>query len=342
MALVIKVEKPVFETVAETAAKPQLLPNVTAEEAYKQLSSVGLANVERLLDTKIKRADEELILKYFASRAQLIRCVDDAVSLMEEVHRIPHSQTRNLLRENDLEINGVFSSGNPSRATLLTAFKSGRPMLLKISSQPEQEILIWESLFPNPYQENSFHLVGPLELVNFSSSGGELVPFSLQTQLTHALRSGILMPIYLAALEQVPKPMKEALALKVYKDMLIALNHIHQLGFCHADIKPANIFIDADGRYFLGDFGACVRIGANLFEGSVNYVPKKVGFPQVGSAGLDHLLLVVTVLEKLARLDVGNGFEVEELISCIEKIRDTALVDCLRVSLDFASEVLNQ
>ncbi|KAI9335693.1 hypothetical protein BDR26DRAFT_936336 [Obelidium mucronatum] len=46
-ALVIKVEKPaVFETVAETAAKPQLLPNITAEEAYKQLFSLVLLDTE--------------------------------------------------------------------------------------------------------------------------------------------------------------------------------------------------------------------------------------------------------------------------------------------------------
>ena len=38
-------------------------------------------------------------------------------------------------------------------------------------------------------------------------------------------------------------------------DMLHGLNHIHQHGFIHFDVKPANIFLTRNGTYKLGDFG---------------------------------------------------------------------------------------
>ena len=38
-------------------------------------------------------------------------------------------------------------------------------------------------------------------------------------------------------------------------DMLQGLNHVHENGFIHFDVKPANIFLTKHGTYKLGDFG---------------------------------------------------------------------------------------
>lgn len=41
-----------------------------------------------------------------------------------------------------------------------------------------------------------------------------------------------------------------------------ALHHIHQQGWVHADVKPANILRGAAGRYILCDFGLACAVGA--------------------------------------------------------------------------------
>ena len=39
-----------------------------------------------------------------------------------------------------------------------------------------------------------------------------------------------------------------------------ALQHIHSLGFIHRDVKPENLFLDANDNVKLGDFGLTTRV----------------------------------------------------------------------------------
>ncbi|KAG0178271.1 Serine/threonine-protein kinase MRCK beta [Apophysomyces sp. BC1034] len=43
-------------------------------------------------------------------------------------------------------------------------------------------------------------------------------------------------------------------------EMILAVDHLHHLGYVHRDIKPQNILIDATGHIKLTDFGSCIRI----------------------------------------------------------------------------------
>jgi serine/threonine protein kinase len=40
-----------------------------------------------------------------------------------------------------------------------------------------------------------------------------------------------------------------------------ALTYLHNMGYCHCDLKPDNILVDSNGHYFLTDFGITHRIG---------------------------------------------------------------------------------
>lgn len=46
-------------------------------------------------------------------------------------------------------------------------------------------------------------------------------------------------------------------------EVVLAVESIHKLGFCHRDIKPDNILIDVSGHIKLADFGSCVYLGEN-------------------------------------------------------------------------------
>eukprot|EP00004_Rigifila_ramosa_P014528 TRINITY_DN3310_c2_g1_i2.p1 TRINITY_DN3310_c2_g1~~TRINITY_DN3310_c2_g1_i2.p1 ORF type:complete len:721 (+),score=140.69 TRINITY_DN3310_c2_g1_i2:160-2322(+) len=60
--------------------------------------------------------------------------------------------------------------------------------------------------------------------------------------------------------------------LSIFHQIVDGLEHIHQQGFVHRDIKPDNVFVQADGHVLIGDFG----LAKNLSE----IVPPTLGVPQ--------------------------------------------------------------
>jgi serine/threonine protein kinase len=58
----------------------------------------------------------------------------------------------------------------------------------------------------------------------------------------------------------------------VVLQMKQALDFTHAAGYAHCDVKPDNIFIDANGGFFLGDFGSMTRLGVESAERTLRWV----------------------------------------------------------------------
>jgi hypothetical protein len=75
---------------------------------------------------------------------------------------------------------------------------------------------------------------------------------------------GLLMPKYERALSYSECRLGGAILHERATDLVAALNHVHSCGLVHMDVKQANVFVDAEGQWFLGDFGSCVDIGESV------------------------------------------------------------------------------
>jgi serine/threonine protein kinase len=59
-------------------------------------------------------------------------------------------------------------------------------------------------------------------------------------------------------------PLPEAEAVRLIAQVTRALDHAHQQGLIHRDIKPDNILLTADGRALLTDFGLVKQLGEDV------------------------------------------------------------------------------
>jgi serine/threonine protein kinase len=70
----------------------------------------------------------------------------------------------------------------------------------------------------------------------------------LSTGETAHARAALVMPVYPATLQQLPRPYKQDRVLRIGRELIQALAHVHANGLVHCDIKASNIFVDYDGK----------------------------------------------------------------------------------------------
>lgn len=68
----------------------------------------------------------------------------------------------------------------------------------------------------------------------------------------------------------------EATVKKLGKDICAALEAYASAGYCHGEIKPENIYVDAKGNFKLGDFGFCRILKTVTQRGSAGYMAPEV------------------------------------------------------------------
>jgi serine/threonine-protein kinase len=99
-------------------------------------------------------------------------------------------------------------------------------------------------------------------------------------------------------------------AVTLVRDLCLALEHVHERGFVHGDVKPANVLAGVDGRVHLIDFGLAVPYpdasprgarGGSALVGTPGYIaPERLGGAAVAHPRGDVYALGCVLFEALA------------------------------------------
>ena len=110
----------------------------------------------------------------------------------------------------------------------------------------------------------------------------------------------------------------------IYK-ISLALEHVHERGWIHRDVKPSNILIDAEGEPYLTDFGISRPIMQELNEeeddetaGTPLYMaPEQVLAPDTVDQRSDVYALGIVMYEMLTGVRPFRGHGTEDVLSRI-------------------------
>lgn len=133
-------------------------------------------------------------------------------------------------------------------------------------------------------------------------------------------------------LAQCKIPLEETVLLKYGNQLKRAIQHMHENGYCHLDIKPSNVFL-LEGKCYLGDYGAAMPVGQEIMECTRNYYP--TDFPHLAEKKTDYLLLAKTLLEMYGEIESPvKPMSTEEILGAIQGVKTEAVRDFLKSCLD--------
>lgn len=183
---------------------------------------------------------------------------EDAVALYDVALTQPGESTVAALRDREhLAIGAPFAVETESAAFFLANdTRSSAAKIVKFPTHKtwEKELKVCQDL--------------KLDTMNLSDPENALTPVRVcRISKRHGLDIAVMvMPQFVATLVKPPKWIEpEGLVLGA-KRIIRALNSIHQAGLVHMDVKGANIFVDQNGAWYLGDFGSCVPVDTPIIS----------------------------------------------------------------------------
>ena len=149
---------------------------------------------------------------------------------------------------------------------------------------------------------------------------------------------GLLMPKYDRSLAIDESNISLDVIYRRAKEMETALGYMHSKSVIHMDIKPANIFIDYQGTWWLGDYGSCVTEGDSILSTTEFFYPTKIiGTP--ARAAYDWYMLCGVVVSKMMNGDLIHENLDNFLRTTITKCLHPLLKECLETFMRRHDEV---
>lgn len=262
----------------------------------------------------------------FSNRVLVVETLEGALSLYQDVKNMPTTTLKAEVRDSaGITVNGPLSQ---QRATILSgATLSGRPVVIKLddSSGSEYDMVEHLGLYAHDVGLHPAHLVNCTALKELEHITQDESTGFQEMKVWKAM----VMPMYCCSLAALPQ-LDALVILTGLERMVHALEYIHGKGFVHMDVKSDNVFVDAEGRWMLGDFGSCVRVNAPVTGTTREFHPLVlIGKPAQISFDYDMFAVMAAVELNKNRwkeelYDVRGVIVTENVTSAFAKLRSSA------------------
>ncbi len=138
--------------------------------------------------------------------------------------------------------------------------------------------------------------------------------------------------------QRLKSPVEPAFALHVAAQVASALQHAHDRGVIHRDVKPSNVLLDGRGNAYLADFGLAVLSedadmeARRLRAGTPGYMAPEVVRGEEVTPAADQFSLARTVVEMLC--GGTDAIEAADALALLPESLPEGLVATLRRALD--------
>lgn len=280
-----------------------------------------------------------------AYRALLVATVEEACALYADATLVPRTETRaHVYQEKNIIIDGDMPVRGAQSAMFFYAFQDGVPRVLKVPRKPDaatREAMLYKHVGAKAAAEGV--ALVPVSYVELCGDHREETGAG-RADVT-LLRGGLLMPWYACTLAQLVPPARLAgeprrvppwpLIEAVLGTMKRALEFLHDAGWVHGDVKPSNVFMDADGGVHLGDYGSSIcmaELWLRYGGGTPAYQCHDVNYA-ADPRRLDRVGLVLTVLELLCVLDkrsmTAAGWPLHAVRTAVDHVDNAGVQDQL-------------
>lgn len=252
------------------------------------------------IDRPDAKVIEKLRHEYVNQLGGNIDTVDAALNLYRMIKEVPSTTTRTIIKDQlQIRVNGALSIEKPN---ILTAcHKDGTQLVIKLLYISTDDYRLQALRLAQIADEKACCTAlstdnqrSELALVHCTVRNVE-VPKEFAKQSGQAGNlDALVMPRYLQSLAKSPHLFEEHLVVQGVR-LVKALDYMHGKGYVHMDVKADNIFMDAAGNLFLGDFGsACKENQVITSTTAAFYHSNIIGEPALPQ--YDWYMLLVTLL----------------------------------------------
>ena len=243
---------------------------------------------------------------------------------------IAQQSTRLLFKTvSEFQLDGnIFETRHPN---IYWAFKSGG------------QAFVFKRLFDENEKAASIAICGagsPGELFCEICIENALVPVTYRLIREPGMRpkssfGGIFMPRYTRSLALGEVKLTKEVWIACCHRMITAVNFLHSKNYVHMDITHANIFVDSNGVWHLGDYGCSVEKGSAIIGYTASYLPT---FPILIHLPADwcydwHMLCVVLAVEAERFLLAAVQITGDNVEAYVEACRDDEIKGLMELVL---------